>query len=161
MTVSAQERGLHYAPTHQSVFFAAALGAFAIGAAVCNGATPPQEAKAPIWPTKEWPVSTPEEEGMDSKELVKLVDSGILSFDSLLVARHGKIVVEAYYAPYAAGIPHATNSGTKAVVSTLAAIAYKEGLLDSPNHRVLQFFGSHSVAGNSWNQRRQGKLAGR
>ncbi|HEY2456328.1 MAG TPA: hypothetical protein VGI13_03430 [Candidatus Acidoferrum sp.] len=56
---------------------------------------------------------------MDSNEIVKLVDFGarrILAtpgvtlssmLDSLLVVRHGKIVVEVYYAPYAAGIPHA------------------------------------------------------
>jgi len=95
---------------------------------------------------------------MDSKELAKLVDFGaarILTspgvtlsslFDSLLVVRHGKIVVEAYYAPYAADIPHAINSVTKTVISTLTAIAFKDGLLDSPNHRVLDFFDRRSIA---------------
>jgi CubicO group peptidase (beta-lactamase class C family) len=78
---------------------------------------------------------------MDSKELANLVDFGTMhSFDSSLVVRHGKIVVEAYYAPYAAGIPHAIASCTKAVVSTLTAIASEDGLLDSPSHRVLDFF---------------------
>jgi hypothetical protein len=32
------------------------------------------------------------------------------SLDSLLLARHGKIVTEACYAAYKAGIPHAVNS---------------------------------------------------
>jgi Beta-lactamase len=49
-----------------------------------------------------------------------------------LVARHGKIVAEASYAPYAAGILHQVNSVTKAVTSTLTAIASEDGLLDSP-----------------------------
>ena len=66
--------------------------------------------------------------------------------DSLLVVRHGKIVAEAYYAPYAAGIPHTINSVTKAVISTLTAIAFKDGLLDSPSHRVLDFFDRRSIA---------------
>jgi CubicO group peptidase (beta-lactamase class C family) len=66
--------------------------------------------------------------------------------DSLLVVRHGKIVVEAYYAPYATGIPHTINSVTKAVISTLTAIAWKDRLLDSPNHRVLDFFDRRSIA---------------
>ena len=95
---------------------------------------------------------TPEEQGMDSKELAKVVDFGaprVLSstgatpssqLDSLLVARHGKIVAEAYYAPYAAGILHQVNSVTKAVTSTLTAIAAKDGLLDSTSHRILDFF---------------------
>jgi hypothetical protein len=67
---------------------------------------------------------------MDSKEVATLIDFGsIHSFDSLLVVRHGKIVVEAFYAPYAAGILHAVHSATKAVVGTLVAIVSEEGLL--------------------------------
>jgi CubicO group peptidase (beta-lactamase class C family) len=65
--------------------------------------------------------------------------------DSLLVVRHGKIVAEAYYAPYVAGILHQVNSVTKAVTGTLAAIASKDGLLDSPSHRVLDFFDRSSI----------------
>jgi CubicO group peptidase (beta-lactamase class C family) len=84
---------------------------------------------------------------MDSADLAGLVDFGTKhSLDSLLITRHGKIVTEAYYAPYEAGIPHAVNSVTKAVISTLTAIAWKDGLLDSPDHRVLDFFDSHNVA---------------
>ena len=66
--------------------------------------------------------------------------------DSLLVARHGKIVAEAYYAPYAAGILHQVNSVTKAVTSTLIAIASKDGLLDSPSHRVLDLLDRDRIA---------------
>jgi hypothetical protein len=55
----------------------------------------PQETTEPIWPTKEWQMSTPEEQDMDSEELANLVDFGAKhSFDSLLVVRHGTIVVE-------------------------------------------------------------------
>jgi CubicO group peptidase (beta-lactamase class C family) len=147
MKVSAQELRLHDARTHELGFLAAALGAFAIAAAICNGVTPTQDTTEPIWPTKEWQSSSPEEQGMDSKELAKLVDFGTVhSFDSLLVARHGRVVAEAYYAPYSAGIPHAINSCTKAVISTLTAIALKEGLLDNPSHRVLDFFNRQSIA---------------
>jgi CubicO group peptidase (beta-lactamase class C family) len=95
---------------------------------------------------------------MDSKELVKVVNFGathVLTFpgltlssllDSLLVVRHGKIVVEAYYAPYVAGIPHTINSVTKAVISTLTAIESQNGLLDGTNDRVLDFFDRGSIA---------------
>jgi hypothetical protein len=48
-----------------------------------------------------------------------------------LIARHGRIVLDVYYAPYSADLPHAINSATKAVIGTLTAIAYKDGLLDS------------------------------
>ena len=138
---------VHPFPFHDRVFLAAALAAFMFGASICSGAAHTQGATEPIWPTKEWQTSSPEEQGMDSKELAKLVDLGTtLSLDSLLVQRHGKIVAEAYYAPYAAGIPHAIYSATKAVISTLMSIASKDGLLDSPSLRVFDFFDRRSIA---------------
>jgi len=128
-------------------FRAAVLGALMFPIAICSGAASTQNATEPIWPTKEWPTSSPEQQGLDSKELAKLVDFGTThGFDSLLVARHGRIVAEAYYAPYAAGIPHTINSCTKSIISTLTAIAFKEGLLDSPSHRVLDFFDRREIA---------------
>jgi Beta-lactamase len=123
------------------------LAGLMVGVSICNGTAPTQDEAEPIWPTKEWQTSSPEEQGMDSKELAELVDFGTThSFDSLLVARHGRIVAEAYYAPYTAGIPHEMHSATKAVISTLTAIALKDGLLDNPSHRVLDFFDRRSIA---------------
>lgn len=83
---------------------------------------------------------------MDSMALANLLDFGTTrSLDSLLLVRRGRIVLDAYYAPYAADIPHRINSSTKAVVGTLAAIAQKDGLLDSFDHPVLDFFGDRSI----------------
>ena len=141
----------------RTAFLVAALTGFMFAVLICRAA-PTQNPADSIWPTKEWQTCAPEEQGMDSGELAKLVDFGatpVLAapgltlnslFDSLLVVRHGKIVAEAYYAPYARGIPHTVYSVTKAVISTLTAIAWKEGLLDSPNHRVLEFFDQRSIA---------------
>ena len=101
MKVNAQEFRLNAARSHKLALLVAALGACSISAAICNGATPVQDTAEAIWPTKEWQMSTPEAEGMDSKELAKVVDFGatrVLSstgatpssrLDSLLVARHG------------------------------------------------------------------------
>ena len=167
------------------VFLAATVGALMVAGLMCSGVAHARDAKRPIWPTKEWQRSTPEEQGMGSKELADVVKSGAfelvqivqapetppvdllgpspqpqsqslppgrrvkvagIGFDSLLIVRHGKIVVEAYYAPYSAGIPHAMCSVTEAITSTLTAIASEEGLLDSPSHRVLEFFDRSSIA---------------
>jgi hypothetical protein len=69
---------------------AAALGAFLFGASICGWTPQALSATEPIWPTREWRTSSPEEQGMDPKELVKLVDFGRTgSLDSLLVVRHG------------------------------------------------------------------------
>jgi CubicO group peptidase (beta-lactamase class C family) len=147
MKLNAEELRLHDARSYKSGFLAVALGAFTFAAANCNGLTAAQTTAEPIWPTNGWQTSTPEEQGMDSRQLVALIDFGIKhSLDSLLIVRHGKIVAEAYYAPYTAAIPHAVNSVTKAVISTLTAIAWKEGLLDTPDHKVLDFFDAHNIA---------------
>lgn len=106
----------------------------------------PQGSAESVWPTRGWQTSTPEEQGMDSADLARLVAYGTgRSFDSLLIARHGKIVLDAYYAPYSADIPHIINSSTKAVIGTLAAMAMKDGLLDSTDHPVLDFFADRSI----------------
>jgi len=84
---------------------------------------------------------------MDSSALAKLVAyGGSHSFDSLLVVRHGKIVTEAYYAPYTADIPHNIFSSTKAVTGTVLGITYKDGLLDRLDHPVLDFFADRRIA---------------
>jgi CubicO group peptidase (beta-lactamase class C family) len=107
-----------------------------------------------VWPTKEWQASSPEQQGMDSRALASLVDFGAArGMDSLLVTRHGKIVTEAYYAPFRPGIRHRMNSATKAVIGTLIAIALKNGSLDSLNHRVSDFFSDRAIA--SFDEKKQ------
>jgi CubicO group peptidase (beta-lactamase class C family) len=122
----------------------AALCMLVVAASI--GAAPAQGAET-IWPTTQWQTSTPEEQGMDSVALAKLLDFGTTrSLDSLLLVRRGRIVLDAYYAPYTADIPHRINSATKAVTGTLAAIAQNEGLLDGFDHPVLDFFGDRDIA---------------
>lgn len=123
------------------------LSLCAVLAAVCVGPARAENLDQPAWPTKGWLTSTPEEQGMDSSELAKLVAfGGSHSFDGLLVVRHGRIVTEAYYAPYTADIPHDIHSSTKAVIGTLIGMIYKDGLLDRLDHPVLDFFADRHVA---------------
>src|SRR4051812_4904783 len=105
------------------------------------GYNAPAVAQDVPWPTKAWQVSTPEEQGMDSASLARLIEAvGTYRQDSLLIVRHGKIVAEAYYAPYIAGISHDLRSVTKSVVGTLTAIQLQKGHLDSVDHPVLDLF---------------------
>ena len=56
-------------------------------------------ASASTWPTKNWEVSTPEEQGMDSRAIARLIDDvGTTKQDSVLIVRYGRIVADAYYA---------------------------------------------------------------
>jgi CubicO group peptidase (beta-lactamase class C family) len=88
-----------------------------------------------------WPESTPESQGMDSAALAALVEyGGNAKMDSLVVARNGRIVAEAYYAPFRADMKHRINSATKAVVGMLTGIAIARGDLpatDAPLSQVL------------------------
>ena len=111
----------------------------------CHGTALAQDAVS--WPTKAWETSVPEQQGMDSEALADLVKFGASEkMDSLLVTRHGRIVAEAYYAPFRSGHKHRVNSVTKAVTGTLIAIALRDGLLDSLDRRVLEFFPDRTIA---------------
>src|SRR6476659_5941911 len=98
------------------------------------------------WPTKSWQVSTPEEQGMDSARLARLIETvGAYKQDSLMIIRHGKIMTNAYYTPYVAGISHDLRSVTKSVAGTLTAIELKKGDLDSVDHPVMDLFADKQV----------------
>jgi CubicO group peptidase (beta-lactamase class C family) len=99
-----------------------------------------------LWPTKSWPTSSPEEQGMDSASLARLIESvGSHKQDSLTIIRHGRIVADVYYAPYVAGISHDLRSVTKSIVSTLTAIQLQKGDLDSVDHPVVDLFSDKQI----------------
>lgn len=121
-----------------AIFRATLVAVIVVTSIYCNDA---RAQGSVVWPTKEWQTSTPEEQGMDSKALAELVDFGTSrSLDSLLIARHGRLVLDVYYAPRSPDLPHSLNSATKSVIGTLIAIASQESVLDSVNHRMLDFF---------------------
>src|SRR5580704_15787942 len=118
------------------------VGPHALAAAAecaCSSQTP--------WPTKDWEASTPEAEGMDSAAIARLVDLvGTYKQDSLLVIRHGKIVADAYYAPFAPNIRHDLRSVTKSFIGTLTAIEVQEGLLDNVDHPIVDLFADKRIS---------------
>lgn len=118
----------------------AAVHAFAVGAEA-------QERQAPVWPTKVWEVSTPEEQGMDSRAVARLIDDvGTYKQDSVLIVRYGRIVADAYYAPYVAGIRHDLRSVTKSFLSTVIGVLVQQGKLASVDRPVLDFFPDRTIA---------------
>ena len=105
------------------------------------------DATATAWPTTAWQSAAPEEQGMSSAALGDLVDFGARNaMDSVLVVRHGKLVLDAYYAPFKPGMKHLVNSVTKAVVGTLAGIEFQDGTLGPLAAPVLSFFPERRVA---------------
>lgn len=121
----------------------AGLAVFHLFAPMAAQARDPQ---AYPWPTESWSVSTPEEQGMDSASLARIVETvGTYKQDSFLIVRHGRIVAEAYYAPFVPGIAHDQRSITKSVIGTLTAIQLHKGMLDSVDQRVMDLFSDRKI----------------
>lgn len=86
--------------------------------------------------------STPEAEGVDSAGLLALLDGFERQVDavhSLIVVRHGKVVVEGWWGPYRAEDTHLLYSLTKSFTSSAVGFAAQEGLLHV-NDTVISHF---------------------
>ena len=90
----------------------------------------------------ELPRSTPSQEGVDPEVIIDFLNACEKSdseIHGIAIARHGKVIFEAYNAPYAADIPHIMHSFTKVLTNTAVSLAYTDGLLhlDDP---ISKFF---------------------
>jgi CubicO group peptidase (beta-lactamase class C family) len=94
------------------------------------------------------PRSSPESQGVSSAAVLAFVeaaDRGIDSLHSLMLVRHGHVVAEGWWAPYAAGTPHSLFSLSKSFTSTAVGLAAAEGKL-SVDDPVLKFFPDEAPA---------------
>lgn len=106
---------------------------------------PPAIAGTPPLPTADWPRSEPSEQGLDEKRLVELTDlirqgERYPDLHSLLVVRHGYLVVEEYFDGWTADRLHTLQSVTKSFTSALIGIAIEQGKIRGVDEKVLGFF---------------------
>ncbi len=116
-------------------------------ASATNAATTTPELGA--WPVPDWRVASPEAQGMDGEHLVQMLEfirDQQLDLHSVLVTRHGMLVLETYFYPYAADTPHAIYSATKSVSSALVGIAIGEGVIPNVDTPMLHFFPDRTIA---------------
>ena len=86
--------------------------------------------------------NTPEAEGVSSKALLDFVDAvdrTIHEFHSFMLLRHGSVIAEGWWPPYAPQRPHMLFSLSKSFTSTGVGLAVAEGRL-SVDDPVLSFF---------------------
>ncbi len=86
--------------------------------------------------------STPEEQGVPSETIFKffkLVEEKGYDVHGLMMIRHGKVIAEHWWAPYAPQYQHAMYSATKTFTGTAVGFAVQEGLLHIED-RVTSFF---------------------
>lgn len=99
------------------------------------------------------PRSTPEAQGISSAAILSFVDEADHKLDSLhsvMIVRHGHVVAEGWWAPYAAGTRHELYSLSKSFTSTAVGLAVAEGKL-SVDDPVLKFFPEDAPAEPSAN----------
>jgi CubicO group peptidase (beta-lactamase class C family) len=99
------------------------------------------------WPTKEWKVSEPELQGVDSTKLEELsafIQDELGMTTSILVARHGYIVYE-YYALDDSGKLREAYSVSKSVLSGLIGIAIKKGYIGDIDLPVTSLLPEYST----------------
>jgi CubicO group peptidase (beta-lactamase class C family) len=99
------------------------------------------------------PRSTPEAQGISSpavRAFVEAADKDIDSLHSFMLVRHGHVVAEGWWPPYAAETPHMLFSLSKSFTSTAVGIAVAEGKL-SVDDPVLKFFPDDAPAEPSTN----------
>jgi len=88
------------------------------------------------------PVSTPEAEGVSSEGIMRFldaVDAGNNEVHSLVILRHGKVITEAWWNPYARDLKHVMFSVSKSFTSMGVGIAIGENKLKLDD-KVISFF---------------------
>lgn len=111
-----------------------------------TGTTPTLTTTSPAGP---WPASTPESQGMDSEQLLNMInsiESQALNIHSILILRNGHVVLELYFPPFGPQDKHMLFSVTKSVTSALIGIAIQEGKIKSIDQKVLDFFPDRQMA---------------
>jgi CubicO group peptidase (beta-lactamase class C family) len=101
------------------------------------------------------PRSAPEAQGISSAAILGFVEEAEQKLDALhsfMLVRHGQVVAEGWWKPYAAEEPHMLFSLSKSFTSTAVGLAIADGklTLDDP---VLKFFPDEAPAQPSANLR--------
>lgn len=102
------------------------------------------------------PRSTPAASGVSARGVTALLDrldARSVECHSIMVVRHGHVVVEGWWSPYTAERPHLLYSLTKTVTSVAVGLAVSDGLL-SLDDRVVDVLPDHVPDGLSENARR-------
>ena len=94
------------------------------------------------------PRCTPAQAGLDPRQIIAMIDdyqARGLQINSFLLVRHGKVLAEGYYAPYAPDQLQTVYSLSKTFTSMAVGIAAGEGIL-SPDERVVDVFAEELAA---------------
>ena len=100
-----------------------------------------------------FPRSAPETQGISSTDLLGFVNEAeqkLNALHSFMLVRHGQVVAEGWWGPYAASEPHQMFSLSKSFTSTAVGMVIAEGKL-SVEDPILKFFPEEAPAEPSAN----------
>ena len=95
------------------------------------------------WPDQEWRTSTPEQQGIDSGQIARLlryITRSGKNINSFLLIRNGYLATEAYFSPHRSDTRHDLASATKSIISMLIGIAIQQAAIPNVDQPVLSFF---------------------
>jgi CubicO group peptidase (beta-lactamase class C family) len=95
-----------------------------------------------------WPTASLADVGISEKPIAALIEKILtadptdnsVDFDSLLIARHGKLVLEEYFHGFDKERPHDMRSASKTLAPILAGIARDRGINLSPDTPIYPLF---------------------
>ncbi|WP_344150518.1 serine hydrolase [Kribbella yunnanensis] len=93
------------------------------------------------------PRSTPEDQGLSAAAIdafVAAMDASEQEFQTVILLRHGHVVLEAEWAPYRLADPHTLYSVSKSVTAIAIGLAVDAGLL-TIDDKVVSFFGPEDL----------------
>lgn len=108
-----------------------------------TGPHPGSKPAPTYWPSKGWLTSTPEQQGMDSNVLADAlgyIREQEMDVHSLLIIRHGYVILDVYFYPYTGKTVHDVASVTKSITTTRIGIAFKKGYIEDLNQPDSDFF---------------------
>ncbi|MEF3310479.1 hypothetical protein PV433_16465 [Paenibacillus sp. GYB004] len=100
------------------------------------------------FPESEWRTSTPEEQGMDSEQLLRMIqyiNDQKSKIHSIVIIRNGYLVLDANFYPYRGDLIHTLQSTSKSVLSSLIGIAVTEGKITDIQNKILPYFPDKSI----------------
>lgn len=107
-----------------------------------------------------WETGKLEENGFDATRIELLLEEirhgDLEEIHTLLIARHGRLLVEEYPGPNnGRDVLHVTNSVTKSVIAMLVGIAIREGWLDGTDRSIADFLPEYSEVFDADPQKRE------
>ena len=103
-----------------------------------------QSVNKPIQLDDGWITTRLQDFGMEPQHLIRMIDSinekSLGNTHSVLIAKEGNLVFEAYFDEFNVNIPHDQRSASKSISSAMIGIAIDENIIESVNQKAYDCF---------------------